>query len=111
VRSKVCPTIAGETDIPSGQDEIFKKLDPLASGISNAKPNYYDGSVPTELDWRVREALASRIIPCTDTSRPLLPNCFTELKGPDGKASEMKRQVTQDLAIGPPAMHTIKSYG
>ena len=91
VRSKVFPIIEGNTTIPSGQDEVFNHVQPLAGGISNAKPDYYYGSRPTELDPRVRRDLAPYIIPCTDTSRPLLANHFTELKGPDGKASEMKR--------------------
>ncbi|KAF2241478.1 hypothetical protein BU26DRAFT_571944 [Trematosphaeria pertusa] len=111
VRSKVFPIIEGNTTIPSGQDEVFNHVQPLASGISNAKPDYYYGSCPTELDPRVRKDLAPYIIPCTDTSRPLLANHFTELKGPDGKASEMKRQITQDLGIGARGMLAIQSYG
>jgi hypothetical protein len=111
VRSKVFPIIEGNTNIPSGQDEVFNHVQPLASGISNAKPDYYYGSRPTELDSRVRRDLAPYIIPCTDTSRPLLANHFTELKGPDGRASEMKRQITQDLGIGARGMLAIQSYG
>jgi len=111
VRSKVFPIIEGNTAIPSGQDEVFNHAQPLASGISNAKPDYYYGSRPTELDPRVRKGLAQYIVPCTDTSRPLLPNHFTELKGPDGKASKMKRQITQDLGIGARGMLALQSYG
>ena len=94
VRSKAFPIIEGNTAIPSGQDEVFNHAQPLASSISNAKPDYYYGSRPTELEPRVRKDLAVYIIPCTNTSRPLLANHFTELKGLDGKASEMKRQIT-----------------
>jgi hypothetical protein len=35
-----------------------------------------------------------------DLEQYALPNFFTEAKGPDGKASEAKRQITQDLAVG-----------
>lgn len=111
VRSKVFPIIEDNTIISSGQDEVFNHAQPLASGISNAKPDYYYGSRPTELDPRVRKDLAPYIVLCTDTSRPLLANHFTELKGPDGKASEMKRQITQDLGIGARGMLAIQSYG
>jgi hypothetical protein len=111
LRSKVFPIIEGNTTIPSGQDEVFNHAQPLASGISNAKPDYYYGSRPTELDPRVRKDLAPYIIPCTDTSRPLLANHFTELKGPKGDPSVVKRQITQDLGIGARGMLAIQSYG
>jgi hypothetical protein len=34
-----------------------------------------------------------------------------EAKGPEGKASEAKRQITQDLAVGARGMHQMQSYG
>jgi hypothetical protein len=34
-----------------------------------------------------------------------------EAKGPDGKASEAKRQITQDLAAGARGMLRMQSYG
>ena len=110
VRSDVFPIIRGRTVIPSGQNEKFNHLKPLASNISDAQPDYYNGSRPAQLHPDVRRDLGSYIIPCTDTSRPLLPNFFTELKGPDGKASEMKLQITQDLACGARGMHKMQSY-
>lgn len=110
VRSDVFPIIRGRTVIPCGQNEKFNHLTPLAGNISDAQPDYYNGSRPAQLCPDVRSNLGPYIIPCTDTSRPLLPNFFTELKGPDGKASEMKRQITQDLGNGARGMHKLQSY-
>jgi len=110
VGSDVFPIIRGRAVIPSGQNEKFNHLTSLAGNISNAQPDYYNGSRPAQLHPDVRRDLGPYIIPCTDTSRPLLPNFFTELKGPDGKASEMKRQITQDLASGARGMHMMQSY-
>ena len=110
VLRKVFPIIEGNTAIPFGEEEEFNNLKPLASGISNTKPDYYNGSRPTDLNSRVRSDLGSYIIPCTDTSRPLLPNFFMEAKGPDGKASQMKLQITQSLACGARGMHKMQSY-
>jgi len=111
VMTNVFPIIRGDTDIPYGQDQYFNHLAPLASGISTAKPDYWNGSPPAQVDPRVRNDLGQYIIPCNNTSRPILPNFFTEAKGPDGKASEMKRQITQDLGNGARGMLKMQSYG
>lgn len=111
VRSRVFPVIEGNADILSSQDHVFNHLEPLARDISNAKPDYYDGSSPTQLHPKVRDRLGSYIVPCNDTSRPLLPNHFTEVKSSKGDVSEMKRQLTQDLGNGARGMLVIQSYG
>jgi len=120
VGSDVFPRIRGTTVVPSGQNEKFIHLEPLAEGISDAQPDYYNGSRPAELHPNLRNVgpddvgrndLPGYIIPTNYTSRPILPNHFTELKGPDGKASVMKRQITYDLAVGARGMHKLQSYG
>lgn len=110
VRSDVFPIIRGRTVIPSGHNEKFNHLKPLASNISDAQPDYYNGSRPAQLHPDVRSDLGPYIIPCTDTSRPLLPNFFTELKEPKGDTAEMKLQIVQDLGNGARAMHEMQSY-
>ncbi|KAF2189989.1 hypothetical protein K469DRAFT_699575 [Zopfia rhizophila CBS 207.26] len=57
---------------------------------SAAKPDYYDRSRLTELNQHVQKDLRPYIVPSKRLHEPLLPNFFTEVKGPDGKASEMK---------------------
>jgi len=110
VRSDVFPIIRGKAVIPSGQSEKFNHLTPLAGNISDAQPDYYNGSRPAQLHPDVRSNLGPYIIPCTDTSRPLLPNFFTEVKGPKGDAIELKLQITQDLGNGARGMHKLQSY-
>ena len=79
MRSDVFPLIRGRSAILSGQNEKFNHLKALASDISMAQPDHYDGSRPAQLNARVRSDLAQYIIPCNQTHRPLLPNHFTEL--------------------------------
>jgi hypothetical protein len=111
VLSNVFPIIRGNPAIPSGENRRFTNLESLASGISAAQPDYYNGSRPTEVEPRVRSDLGSYIMPSRQQQTPLLPNFFTEAKGPDGKASEMKRQITQDLGNGARGMLKMQSYG
>ena len=89
----------------------FTNLVPLASGISNAKPDYYNSSRPTKVDPRVRTDLSRYIMPSKKLDVPMLPNFFTQVKGPDGKASEIKLQITQDLGCGARGMLEIQPYG
>ncbi|KAF1809586.1 hypothetical protein P152DRAFT_383747, partial [Eremomyces bilateralis CBS 781.70] len=111
VMSQVFPIIRGKANIPSGYNQLFNNLKPLGDRISNAKPDYYNGSRPTQIRSEVRDDLAPYIIPTSQRHRPALPNFFLEAKGPDGKASEAKRQITQDLACGARGMHKMQSYG
>ena len=111
VKSDVFHVIRDRPAIPSGQNEKFNNLKSLASNISSAQPDYYDGLRPADLNMRIRNDLTQYISPCTNTARLLLPNHFTELKGPDGKASKMERQIMQDLGIGARGILALQSYG
>jgi hypothetical protein len=111
VMNNVFPMIMSKDKMPSGQDYPFNNLEPLASNISNPKPDYFNGSRPKEVLPKVRKDLGKHIIPSTDDSRPLLPNFFMEAKGPTGSAAEMKLQITQDLAAGARGIHKMQSYG
>jgi hypothetical protein len=111
VMSQVFPIITGKTNIPSGYNQVFNNLEPIGDHISNAQPDYYNGSRPAEIHSKVRDDLERYIIPSSQRHRHALPNFFTEAKGPDGKASEAKRQITQDLAVGARGMLKMQSYG
>lgn len=111
VMSQVFPMIIGKSNIPSGYNQVFNNLKPLGDHISNAQPDYFNGSRPAEIRLRVRDDLEEYIIPSSQRHRHALPNFFTEAKGPDGKASEAKRQITQDLAVGARGMLMMQSYG
>jgi hypothetical protein len=108
--SQVFPIIIGKTNIPSGYNQVFNNLKPLGDHISNAQPDYYNGSRPVEIRAKVRDDLEEYIIPSSQRHRHALPNLFTKAKGPDGKASEAKRQITQDLAVGARGMLMMQSY-
>ncbi|KAF2006354.1 hypothetical protein P154DRAFT_482175 [Amniculicola lignicola CBS 123094] len=110
VMSQVFPIIIGKSNIPSGYNQVFNNLKPLGDHISNAQPDYYNGSRPAEIRAKVRDHLEEYIIPSSQRHRHALPNFFTEAKGPDGKASEAKRQITQDLAVGARGMFMMQSY-
>ena len=112
VKSDIIPLIAGGTSIPSIYNRLFTNLATMTNDVTSAaKPDYHDGSRPAELNQRVRNDLKPYIVPCKRLHEPLLPNFFTEVKGPDGKASEMKLQATYDAAHGARAMLEIQSYG
>jgi hypothetical protein len=110
VMSQVFPIIIGTTNIPSGFNQVFNNLEPLGAHISNPQPDYFNGSRTAEIRPKVRNDLEQYIIPSSQRHRPALPNFFTEAKGPDGKASEAKRQITQDLAAGARGMLKMQSY-
>ncbi|KAF2430742.1 hypothetical protein EJ08DRAFT_733991 [Tothia fuscella] len=110
VMSEVFPLITGKTNIFSGYNQVFNNLKPLGDHISNPQPDYFNGARTSEVRSKVRNDLEQYIVPSSQRHRPALPNFFTEAKGPDGKASEAKRQITQDLAAGARGMLMTQSY-
>ena len=112
VMNSAFPTIQGHSSIPSGMNRTFGNLAPLTDGsIVDAKPDIYYGAAPQQLDVRVRKDLGSYVVPSTDLSASILPNHFTEGKGPKGTADVAKRQAMYDGAVGARAMHHFQSYG
>ncbi|KAI4160259.1 MAG: hypothetical protein LQ342_005851, partial [Letrouitia transgressa] len=111
VMSKVFPIIAGTAEIPSQENLYFGNLKDLTDGsITKAKPDFYDGSHPTELNAQIRKQLSEYIEPSTKKTVPLLPNFFAEGKGPDGNATVCKRQAVYDEALGARGIHQLRSY-
>ena len=78
--------------------------------ITKAKPDFYDGARPAELNTQVREQLSEYIEPSTKKNAPLLANFFMEAKGPDGKAPVNKLQAMYDGALGACGIHELRSY-
>jgi len=111
VMSTVFPIIRGNAPIPSGENRLFNNLAPLNSDLAAAKPDYYNGTRPTEIDPRVRKDLKPYIVPSKREHAPLLPNFFTEVKGQDGNAAVLRRQSTHDAAYGARGMLEKQSYG
>ncbi|KAL9089538.1 MAG: hypothetical protein Q9159_002490 [Coniocarpon cinnabarinum] len=111
ITKNVFPTITGENIIPSSGHVEFNNLAPLTDGsIAYCKPDHYEGSRPTELDLAIRHRLHQFIIPSNNTSRPCLPNFFTELKGPSGTTEVAELQACYDGAMGARAVYQLRSY-
>ena len=108
---KAFPIIAGTSDIPSQENLLFGNLKHLTDGsITKAKPDFYDGSRPADLNKQIREELGPYIVPSTNTAAPCLPNFFTEGKGPNGNTAVCKRQALYDGALGARGVHKLRSY-
>jgi len=111
VMSTAFPIIAGSARIPHSENLYFGNLKHLTDGsITKAKPDFYDGSRPAELNRQIREDLGPYIVPSTNTAAPCLPNFFTEAKGPKGTSDVCKRQALYDSAVGARGIHELRSY-
>lgn len=111
VMGDVFPVIQGTARIPSAKNLVFGNLEPLTQGnLVDAKPDFYDGARPAQIDLRIREELGSYITPATLGQAPALPNFFNEAKGPDGSAAVAKRQACFDGALGARGIHKLRSF-
>jgi hypothetical protein len=107
------PTIEGEIGDSKtvGGGYPFGNLKFLTDGtISTAWPDRFYGARPEQLDRKIRDELSDIIVPSTQDSRPMLPNLFLEVKGPDQSATVAKRQACYDGALGARAMQGLQSY-
>lgn len=114
VKAHVVPTIidARRTDHLSAMNTLFGNLEALTDGtLPPANPDLYYGAYPEELDQSIRDELASHIIPSTMVDKPMTPNFFLEVKGPDGSLAVAIRQARYDGAIGSRGIHSLQSYG
>jgi len=111
VMSNVFPIIQDNARILSAKNLVFENLEPLIHGnLIDAKPDFYDGTRPAQIDLRIREELGSYITPATQGQAPALPNFFTEAKNPDGSAAVAKRQACFDGALSAYGVHKLRSY-
>jgi len=91
---------------------VFGNLKQLTHGnLVDAKPDFYDGARPAQIDLRIREELGSYITPATQGQAPALPNFFTEVKGPDGSGAVAKRQACHDGALGERGIRELMAFG
>jgi len=82
IMSEVFPMFMGQTDIPSGYNQIFNNLEPLGANISSPQPNFFNGSRTAEIWPKVQNDLMQYIIPSSEQYCLALPNFITEVKGP-----------------------------
>ena len=98
--------------LPSGTKKniLFTNIDPMAAGISQAKPDYYDGAQPEQIHPEVRAELSNHIIPSNHAHLPAVPNFVLETKGPSGSWFEASQQACHNGAIGARAMQSLRTY-
>ncbi|KAI9769974.1 MAG: hypothetical protein M1840_003685 [Geoglossum simile] len=115
VKDSVLPAMLRAMDAFSGaQRNIpFTNIDPMAPGISQARPDYYYGAQPEQihLDVRNNKQLSKHIIPSKHAHLLVVPNFSLEAKGPDRSLSEALRQACHYGAVGARAMHSLETYG
>ncbi|KAL8765915.1 MAG: hypothetical protein Q9209_007158 [Squamulea sp. 1 TL-2023] len=112
VMRKPFPIISGDADIPSAGELLFGNLKPLTDGtLVDAKPDFYDGARPAQIDRQIRAELGSYITPSAQHQAPALPNFFTEVKGPDGSGAVAKRQACYDGVMGTRGVNEFRAYG
>ncbi|PQK09885.1 hypothetical protein BB8028_0002g02090 [Beauveria bassiana] len=114
VKADVIPIMSGprQADHLLARNTVFGNLEPLTDGtLAPANPDIYYGAYPDELDRSIREELAGHIIPSTMQDKPMAPNFFMKVKGPDGSAAVATRQARYDGAIGSRGIHSLQNYG
>ena len=64
VMRDVVPIMCGDADIPSRQNLLFTRLDPIANDTTvDAKPDFYDGARLEDIDKQVQQDLGHYNIP------------------------------------------------
>ncbi|KAI1746445.1 hypothetical protein F4782DRAFT_524470 [Xylaria castorea] len=114
ILADVIPTILGPKNPrhPSARNTSFGNFEHLTDGtIAPAKPDIYYGAYPEQLARSAREELSRHIVPSTMRDKPMVPNFFVEVKGPDGNIAVATRQARYDGAMGSRAMHSLQNYG
>ncbi|CAI6091548.1 unnamed protein product [Clonostachys chloroleuca] len=93
------------------RNTVFANLEPLTDdSVAALKPDIYYGAYPGQLAWPTRNELAGHIVPSTILDKPMAPNFFMEVKGPDGSLIVATRQTRYDGVIGSRAMHSLQNY-
>ncbi|KAL7963195.1 hypothetical protein V8C34DRAFT_310746 [Trichoderma compactum] len=96
VKAYVIPTIIGTKQ----RDYLFA----INTLFGNIKP------LTDDLDRSIRDKLSGYIIPSTMEDKPMVPNLFMEVKGPDGSLAVATRQARYNGAIGSRAIHSLQNY-
>lgn len=111
VMSTVFPVIQGGAHISSARNMLFNNLKPVTDcNFVDAKPDFYDGARPAQIDRRIRAELGPYITPSTQLQAPALANFFTEVKGPDGNVAVAKRQACFNGVVGDRGMRKLAAY-
>lgn len=125
----VIPIIIGKSaDIPHEERISFSNLQDLTDGfLPKAKPCFYDGSEPSEIDQRIKKKIGPYILPVKaddrndennngiagevekKTAAPCLPNFFMEVLGADGEGRVGRRLAFYHGLLGARGVHELRS--
>ncbi|KAI9752870.1 MAG: hypothetical protein M4579_005437 [Chaenotheca gracillima] len=111
VVESVIPIITASQNIYHSNGDAFVNLETFASGsVVQARPDYYDGARPQDLNMSVREELWRFIMPASDITKPCLPNLFIEIGNSSDEPVVSERQALHNGAVGARAIHELRSY-
>jgi hypothetical protein len=80
--------------------------------FKDAKPDYYEGIHPKNIESEVKRNLSEMIIPSVKraTTNPAAPNFFLELKTDEMRGIVVTLQCVMDGVLGARCMHSLQSY-
>ncbi|KXT07982.1 hypothetical protein AC579_1105 [Pseudocercospora musae] len=113
VSEVVHPYFTSYFDHAASTDLAFTSLEPVVPApltMPPPKPDHSFGAAKEDIHATVRHALDRYIICAPGCQTPAAVNDMMQVKGPDGKASVLETQITQDGAVGERAMHQLHSY-
>lgn len=111
IMANVFPILAGSSARSGKQGVLFNNLLELAPDIQKeVRVDFYDGCAPTAVRKKVRDQLGQYISPSTTTTVPIVPNFFTEAKGPKGNPLVAKNQALHAGSIGARGMHKLRTF-
>ncbi|KHJ32933.1 hypothetical protein EV44_g3076 [Erysiphe necator] len=119
VVASVVPTLEAENGSEKLENSniTFSNLAPLIDGgldhivLSKTSPDLFYGSSFECLDERIRQNLSSQVLPKLDIEKPIAPNFFLELKGPEGHQRVADRQALYNGALGERGQIALRSWG
>ena len=99
--AKAFPILEDDNNFSSGMKRTFVNLIPLTDGIIvDVQSDFYYSARPDQLDPYIQKELKLYIVPLVNDKTPMLPNNFTEGKGPTSTRAVVKRQTYYDEALG-----------
>ena len=109
--SDLIPTILGTASIPSAKNIAFGHIQLFTYGnLVQAKPDFYDGAYPAQIDKPIREKLAAHIMPATQGQAPTLPNFFPEVRGPNRNPATAKRQACSNGVLSARGIYELRLF-
>ncbi|KAH8755069.1 hypothetical protein F5883DRAFT_430835, partial [Diaporthe sp. PMI_573] len=111
---QVMPIIWGTPDleVPCEYDRQFTRMRFSKEDLKDAKPDYFEGIKPANIEPEVKKDLSVMIIPDVGTALtgPAAPNFFLEIKTDGLRESVVRLQCVMDGVLGARCMHSLQNY-